>query len=157
MKDMDLNEGAAEWLGTRYRQVLGAAETGGAMSIVDTVCPPDSGPPRHIHHDADEVFVMLSGEAVFWMAGQSRVAQAGETVFVPRGTEHTFRVVGDKPSRHLVILTPGGFEGFFFEMARRGLALSGDMEAVAEAGRRFHLEFTGPPLDERPLAGEGAR
>ena len=52
-----------EWLGTRYEIILSKEASGGAMSIVRSEAPPDSGPPLHVHHDADETFVMLSGEA----------------------------------------------------------------------------------------------
>ncbi len=146
MKDHILGPGAIDWLGTQYRTILATADTGGAMSIVDIVSPPASGPPRHIHHDADETFVMLSGDCEFWLEGESLVRGPGETVFVPRGKEHAFRVISDVPARHLVILTPGGFEGFFAEMAAGGFRIPEDMEAVAESGARHHLSFTGPPL-----------
>ena len=71
---------------------------------------------------------------------------AGETVFVPRGVEHTYRVIGDKPCRHLVILTPGGFEGFFYDMARQQCRIPEDMAAIEQSAARFNLRFTGPPL-----------
>lgn len=147
MKDIEEVEPTLEWLGVTYRIILGPDQTGGAMSIVESVSPPDSGPPMHIHHDADETFVMLSGECVFSRAGQTLRASAGETVFVPRGAEHTFRVIGPEPSRHLVILTPGGFEGFFREMASGKYRIPEDMETVVRLGAAFNLEFTGPPLD----------
>ena len=146
MIDPILGAGAMEWQGVHYKTVLGAYETDGAMSIVDSVSPPHSGPPRHVHHDADEAFVILSGDVEFWRDGETVIRGPGETEFVPRGKEHTFRVVGDKPSRHLVILTPGGFEGFFAEMARSNFRIPEDMPAIEEIAARFHLTFTGPPL-----------
>ncbi len=71
---------------------------------------------------------------------------AGESVFIPRGREHTFRVIGDQPCRHLVILTPGGFEGFFAEMAVKQCRIPEDMPTIEEAATRFNMRFTGPPL-----------
>ncbi|MCE0505535.1 cupin domain-containing protein [Roseivivax sp. GX 12232] len=146
MKDHILGPGTVEWLGTQYRTILPRAATGGAMAIFDSVGQPGSGPPRHIHHDADETFVMLTGEAEFWSAGETLLRGPGETVFVPRGTSHTFRVVGEQPSRHLVILSPGGFEDFFPEMADQGLRIPEDMEQIVATAARYNLEFTGPPL-----------
>ena len=116
------------------------------MSITDSVSPPNSGPPRHIHHDADEAFVILTGNVEFWMAGERFLRGPGETAFIPRGTEHTFRVVSDTPSRHLVTLTPGGFEGFFAEMAAGQFRIPEDMPAIEESAARHNLSFTGPPL-----------
>ena len=134
------------WLGTDYRLLLSPDDTGGAMSIVDSVAPPGSGPPRHIHHAEDETFVLLSGECTFWLAGETRSAGAGDSVFVPKGAEHTFRVISNHPCRHLSILTPGGFEGFFADMARGGLRIPEDMAAIEESAARHNLTFTGPPL-----------
>ena len=148
MKDGLLGPGSIEWAGTHYRTILATEASAGSLSIVDSVSPPLSGPPRHIHHDADEVFVLLSGDCDFWMAGETFTRGPGETVFIPRGTEHTFRVTGDKPCRHLVILTPGGFEGFFAEMAAGRLRIPEDMPAIIDTASRYNLTFTGPPLGD---------
>ncbi|WP_353471972.1 cupin domain-containing protein [Salipiger sp. H15] len=137
-----------DWLGTTYRTVLSTAATAGALSITDSVSPPRSGPPRHIHHDADEAFVVLTGDIEFWFEGARFTRGPGETAFIPRGSEHTFRVVSDIPSRHLVVLTPGGFEGFFAEMARGRYRIPEDMETVARIAAAHHLSFTGPPLGD---------
>lgn len=146
MKDLTLGPGSIEWAGTIYRTILETDATGGAMSIVDSVSPPDYGPLRHIHHDADETFVILSGEVELWLDGETTIKGPGETAFIPRGREHTFRVIGTQPSRHLVILTPGGFEGFFADMAAGQFRIPEDMAQIAESAARHHLEFTGPPL-----------
>jgi hypothetical protein len=80
------------------------------------------------------------------MEGETLEKGPGETMFVPRGREHTFQVVGDEPSRHILVLTPGGFEDFFAEMARGQFAIPGDMPAIEESAARHGLRFTGPPL-----------
>ncbi|MCT8991579.1 cupin domain-containing protein [Chelativorans sp. SCAU2101] len=72
--------------------------------------PPGSGPPQHIHHREDENFVLHSGRYGFWLDGDIAPKGSGETVFVPRGREHTYRVARTVPSRHLTVLTPGGLE-----------------------------------------------
>lgn len=149
MVDSSLGPGAVEWLGTHYRTILETSATKGAMSITDTVGPPGSGPPRHVHRDADETFVLLAGDCEFWLNGETFFRSPGEAVFVPRGLEHTFRVAGHRPSRHLIILTPGGFEGFFGEMSGGGYSIPADMDAIAGIAARYHLEFTGPPLGNR--------
>jgi quercetin dioxygenase-like cupin family protein len=146
MRSNILGADAVEWLGVHYKTILKPEESGGAMSVVDSVSPPNSGPPRHIHHDADETFVILTGDAVFWLEGEEFTRGPGQTMFVPRGKQHTFRIVSDSPARHLVILTPGGFEGFFFEMAAKYYRIPEDMPAIAECAARYQLSFTGPPL-----------
>lgn len=50
--------------------------------------PPHLHYPRH-HHPADEIYVVIAGEAEFHMRGQpSRILQAGEAAFHPSGTPH---------------------------------------------------------------------
>ena len=128
-----------EWLGVTYRTILSSTDSGGAMSIIDSTSPSQSGPPRHIHDREDEVFVIISGHHVI-----SRKAVGW--AFIPRGHEHAFRVVSAEPSRHLVILTPSGFEGFFAEMAAGQFRIPEDMERINQSATRHHLRFTGPPL-----------
>ncbi|MDW4498160.1 cupin domain-containing protein [Sulfitobacter sp. D35] len=145
MKDTDFT--GLQWLGVTYDIILSKEASGGTMSIVDSNSPAGSGPPMHIHHDADETFVMLTGSCDFVRGGERLRAGPGETVFIPRGTEHTFRVTDDGPSRHLVILTPGGFEGFFKAMSDGQYAIPDDMEDIGRIAGEHHLEFTGPPLE----------
>ncbi len=146
MLDTDLGAGAIEWLGVHYKTILSTEDTDGRISIVDSVSPPDSGPPRHVHDAEDEIFVILTGECAFWMNGETVMKGPGESMFIPRGAEHTFRVAGTRPCRHLVILTPGGFEGFFSDMAAGQFRIPQDMDAINECAARHHLRFTGPPL-----------
>ncbi len=116
------------------------------MSIVDSLSPAGSGPPRHVHDREDETFILLTGECEFWMEGETFIKRAGETAFVPRGQEHTFRVTGSQPSRQIIILTPGGFEDFFAEMAQGQFRIPEDMEQIGASAARHSLRFTGPPL-----------
>ena len=147
MKDFTHDDATIEWLGVHYKTILSPEDTGGTMSIVDSVSPPDSGPPRHIHHNEDETFVILSGMMKVWLEGKEIELTAGQSAFIPRGKEHTFKVIGDAPSRHLIILTPGGFEGFFADMATGKFAIPDDMPSIEESAERHHMTFTGPPLD----------
>lgn len=141
------DENVLVWLGTTYQTVLSSADSGGAMCIIDSTAPPNSGPPRHIHKTEDETFVILSGRCRVWIEGREHMAKAGDSVFIARGKEHTFKVTDDAPCRHLVILTPGGFEGFFADMATGQFAIPDDMPAIAESAERHNLALTGPPLD----------
>ena len=147
MKDLIAAEGAIEWLGVKYKTILSPEQSGGAMSIVESWSPEGSGPPRHIHHNEDEIFVILTGVCKFWLEGDEFTAAEGESVFIPRGKEHTFKVISQEPCRHLVILTPGGFEGFFGDMAAGQCRIPDDMPAIEESAKRHNMTFTGPPLD----------
>lgn len=147
MKDPEREDGMIEWLGVQYKTILSPGDSHGAMSIVDSISPPDSGPPRHIHHNEDETFVILTGRCRVWIEGREQIATTGQSVFIPRGKAHTFKVVGEEACRHLVILTPGGFEGFFQDMADGRFRIPEDMPAIEESAKRHNMTFTGPPLD----------
>ena len=147
MKDTHNPDAPLTWLGVTYQTILSPEATNGAMSIVASTSPVDSGPPRHIHHAEDETFVVLSGACRIWLEGQEFDLTAGQSAFIPRGKEHTFKVIGQEPCRKLIILTPGGFEGFFADMAEGQFAIPNDMPAIDASAARHNMTFTGPPLD----------
>ena len=126
--------------------LLTAAETGGALGLVEITSPPLSGPPRHLHENEDEAIAVLDGEIEVWTPDGTRRLSAGEAVWVPRRTEHAFRVLGDRPARIVALLTPGGFEGYFAGLLEGGFEMPRDREAVAALGRRFGQVITGAPL-----------
>ncbi|WP_137701307.1 cupin domain-containing protein [Marimonas lutisalis] len=144
-----LGPDTAEWMGTAYRFVLNAADTGGAVAVFESVTGPGLGPPLHMHRDADETFVVQSGDVEFWVEGERFTRGPGQAAFVARGQEHTFRVCDTAPGRMLTMLTPGGFEEFFREVAEGGFTLPEDMGRVCEVAEKYQLVFTGPPLGGR--------
>ena len=106
MKDTIDTPDGIEWLGVSLKTILAPDATGGAMSIVDTVAPVGFSPPRHIHHAEDEIFVVLTGEMDVWINGEITRAGPGDAAFVPRGTEHSFLVNGDRPCRGDLVDVP---------------------------------------------------
>ena len=68
-------------------------------TITTATSPPASGPPLHIHHDADEVFVIHAGRHLFQLEDEQFEKGPGETVFVPRGKAHTFQILGTETAR----------------------------------------------------------
>jgi quercetin dioxygenase-like cupin family protein len=146
MTNSKLGPESIEWLGTQYRMMLTSAATNGTLAVFESISPAGSGPPRHIHHAEDETFVLMTGRCEFWMDGKFHTEGPGATVFVPRGTPHTFKVIGDEDCRHLTILSPGGFEGFFAEMVRGSYRIPEDMARISEIAAQFNLSFVGPPL-----------
>ena len=68
--------------------------------------------------------------------------------FVPKGSIHAFKNVGDSPGRLRYVFTPAGT---FEEMVRELYALSAggvpDMDAMARVAMEHGQEFVGPPLE----------
>lgn len=135
-----------EWQGTSYKTLLAASATEGRLSVFESLDQPGYGPPRHIHKVEDETFYVLSGEVEFWQEGQTTRHGPGDVVFVARGRNHTFRIIGESAARMVTVMTPGGFDGFFAEMAAGQYRIPQDLAQIAGIAAAYHLEFTGPPL-----------
>jgi mannose-6-phosphate isomerase-like protein (cupin superfamily) len=148
MKDLVETVTSGVWSGAQFNVLVSSEATGGALSMVDTVNPPFWGPPRDIHHAEDEVLFVLSGDVEVMLAGTRSLVGPGQAVFVPRGVEHSFRVVGLVPARIVVNLTPSGFEGFFADMIRGQFRIPEDMPAIIESATKHRMTFTGPPLGD---------
>lgn len=142
--NMALLQSDVIWLGTRYKRLHSDPQ---GLSLFESLCPAGSGPPRHIHHREDETFYILSGSIDFWMNGERLRRGPGDVVHVPRGIEHAFRVHDGGPANMLTVLTPGGFDGFFVEMARHQCRIPDDMGQVMAIAEAYNLTFTGPPLE----------
>jgi quercetin dioxygenase-like cupin family protein len=91
-------------------------DTQGACSIVEILAEPGEGVPPHVHEREDETFHILSGTAAVMVAGETRVVQAGDYGFLPRGIVHAWEAIGETPLRFTVTITPGGMEQMFLEM-----------------------------------------
>ena len=98
--------------GTRFHFRLTAAETAGAVSVMDVFMRKGSEPPRHVHSNEDETNIVHTGEIHYYIGDKVVQAKKGDVVFLPRMIPHHFKVVTPTASVTLV-LTPGGFERFF--------------------------------------------
>ena len=128
-----------------------AAQTGGSMTALEVLAAPGGGPPPHVHANEDEAWYVLDGEFEILHGDETLRLTAGGFAFVPRGTVHRFENVGDKPSRVLIVFTPGGFEGFFLEAGLpvvEGEAAPPlgpeEIERSREAAIRYGLEVRWP-------------
>lgn len=105
-------------LGHRLQLKLSSADTGGALSLWFETVPPGGGPPPHVHHSEDEIFLVLDGEITFWSEAGTTRAGPGHIAYGPRGVAHTFKNTGARDARMVVLATPGGFEEFFRAVAQ---------------------------------------
>ena len=139
------------WQGSLMTIKARAADTGGALGLVEGTFYEGFGPPLHLHHHEDEGMLVLDGEIRFRQGTDEFIAGPGALVWVPRGVPHAFRV--ESPSaRALVIVTPGGFEQMFVdggvpvsEMAEPP-ALGYDPDAARALAEKFGFEVIGPQL-----------
>jgi quercetin dioxygenase-like cupin family protein len=110
-------EGARSlWVfGELVRYKTRGEQTGGAYSLFEIASPSGGGPPPHIQHREDESFYLLDGEYEFLVEGRPFSVGAGSLIYVPRGTLHAHKNVGEGTGRILLSQTPGGMHERFFE------------------------------------------
>lgn len=98
------------------RLLASATDTGGAFSLLVSHAPTGDHVPRHVHHETDEAFVVLSGRYRITCGEQTWDAGPHDFVHLPRAVPHAYRVV-DGPAAMLVLAVPGGLEAFFDDLA----------------------------------------
>ena len=87
----------------------------------------------HVHHREDEIFLVIEGHISYCVNGEWTEVGPGGVVYLPRETSHSFRNIGETPSRHWIITTPSGFEVFFSRCADEFTKASPpDMGRIAE-------------------------
>lgn len=90
----------------------------GSVSIVEhTLAPKALAAPPHRHLHEDELSYILEGQIAVLQGNETSLAGAGSYVFKPRGVFHTFWNPGTETAHLLEIITPGGFENYFHELA----------------------------------------
>lgn len=125
-------------LGTR--RTLSSAATGGAFGLVEHDLPAGQlGSPVHTHEREDEYSYVLSGTLTAQVGDDVIEADPGDLVVKPRGIPHAFWNAGSEPVRFLELISPGGFEEYFFELAAPFNAR--DMAAMDEIRERYKLDL----------------
>ena len=127
--------------------------TGGSIGFLEATSSPGYGPPRHIHRSHDELFYVLEGEFLFLVGERQVSATPGTFVFVPRGTVHAAKVIGNEAGKVLIAYVPGGLEHSFEEFAQARAEQGEDANRGTGRGRtaeeinqKYDSEFVGPPL-----------
>ncbi len=127
---------------TRVRYVVRAPQSLGGFSLVECAVPPRTlVAPLHRHTWEDEYSFVLEGRMGALLGDEVIYAQHGELVFKPRRQWHTFWNPDDVPCRILEIISPGGFEFFFDELA--SAMRQPDFEAIQldGLGAPYGLDF----------------
>lgn len=90
-------------------------DTRGIYSFFVSTVPAGEGVPIHTHLKEDEAYYLLDGEWEMYDVDNNETLTLGpETyVYVPMGLNHGFKNISDHPARLVLLITPGGLEGFF--------------------------------------------
>ena len=144
-------EGRSLWvLGELVTCKTTSEQTGGAYSLFKVSTHPGAGPPSHVHHREDESFYVLHGEFKFAVEDSTISAGVESLIYVPKGTLHAHKNVGEEVGSMLITQTPGGlYEGFLEEAGRPGTGLSSpslaptpeEVQKMGELGRKYGIEY----------------
>jgi quercetin dioxygenase-like cupin family protein len=121
-----------------------AAETAGALAIVEHPFAVGALVRPHVHTREDEISIVLEGTIGFRSEDTEVVLGPGGYIIKPRGQVHAMWNAGQVPARMIEIISPAGFEGFFGGFADLNDAGQIDLDAVAELAREFGLPYAEP-------------
>lgn len=98
-----------------------------------------------MHHRNDEANYVIEGALRVKLGSDLLTAMAGSFFFVPRGIAHAFINMGAEPARLLVMIMPGGMQGYFEQL---GPLLFGppNQPEIARILAQYSAEVIGPPL-----------
>ena len=135
---------------------VGTEETNGELLVSDLrVRVGGAAMGEHVHPTIDERFTVVSGKIGYRLDGREGIAEAGETLDLPRGIPHDWWNAGDEEARVIVQIRTGAR---FVQMAVTtfGLAQEGKTNSkgmpnplqLALISSEFAdvVQFTSPPL-----------
>jgi mannose-6-phosphate isomerase-like protein (cupin superfamily) len=105
-------------VGAHVTVLVRAGQTGGQCgAVIGGADPGFAGPPAHRHPGFTELYVVLEGRLELRRDDELLELGPEDVAVVPAGTVHAFRVCEDAPARWINVWAPGGFEGYFEEVA----------------------------------------
>jgi len=125
------------------RIIMRSDQTEGRFALVEhTIAPRALAAPIHTHRNEDEYSFVLSGRMGAMIGGEVLEAGPGELVVKPRGVPHAFWSATDDETRVLEVISPGGFEQYFADLAPL-LSAGGepDIEALGAVRARYELDM----------------
>ena len=120
-------------------------DTNGQVSVVEHPFPVGALVPPHLHTREDEYSIVTEGEIGFRSGDREAVLAAGGYITKPRGEMHAMWNAGDLPARMIEIISPAGFENFFYELSELVAAGPPDLAQMGALAENYGLEFGEPP------------
>jgi quercetin 2,3-dioxygenase len=127
---------------------VGAADSGGLLSVYEgTLSPHEPGPPLHVE-DASECMFVIEGSLTVQLDNEIHELSSGGFVWIPRDTPHTWVNSSAGTTRLLGVSVPGGEEEMFRERAEYLRSVNGrpNPEVLVEIATRHGGRAVGPPL-----------
>jgi mannose-6-phosphate isomerase-like protein (cupin superfamily) len=87
-----------------------------ASVVLEMTLPVGHAPALHVHDNLDDTWYVLEGQMAGCCGDDEFFVDAGHWVSMPRGVPHTFRVVGERPARILMVHDNATFRDFVREL-----------------------------------------
>ena len=138
--------------GARISVKIDGSHTAGRLYQAHLVEQRGSGPPLHVHHNADETFYVIDGELTIYVGDERIEAGPGDFVFGPQGVPHAY-VARSEQAEFLATFAPASMDRFFEELGGIPVvpgepapaASYPDPEEFARAVAAWGVEIVGPP------------
>ncbi len=127
-------------MGAQVRFLCTADKTDRAWSLMEVVVPKGYGPPAH-RHPWDEAYYVVEGAVRFAIAGEERIARAGDFIYAPGDTPHGFQGSSEQAARMLIFDAPAHAEAFFRDVEREVQRMPEDLDKVPAIGERHEVHF----------------
>src|SRR5512139_4221935 len=121
--------------------------------VLEMTLPVGSSPALHVHKSLDDTWYILDGKMVVRCGDDVLVVGTGHWVSMPRGVPHTFRVVGDREARILLVHDNASFRDLIRELGVPAAARVVPPQAVfpsrdelARVASSHDLTVIGPPM-----------
>ena len=152
---------AAEGMRKRVWNVLGHTywmKSGCESTFAfETLDPPGTGVPPHVHPTQDEHIYVLEGVFTLYLDGHWEKAGPGDTVRMPRNLPHAYYNRGDVPTRGLFWVSPAGPAGRAVRQAARPHRSGGGRAPLGRVRRELPpAGVGGGRLTDRPDPPHGA-
>jgi mannose-6-phosphate isomerase-like protein (cupin superfamily) len=151
--DSPQNEQAQAWWFLDTLVVEHRCAPGMETVVLEMTLPVGSSAPLHVHDDLDDTWYILDGEMVVRCGDETHVVGAGHWVSMPRGVPHTFRVVGDRDARILLVHDNASFRDLIRDLGVPAGAhvvptqpVFPPMDELARVASSRDLTPIGPPM-----------
>jgi quercetin dioxygenase-like cupin family protein len=114
-------------------------ETNGEYTLIEIELGKSDGPPLHYHNAFSETFRVQDGVLYLQVGKKMHTLKVGESVIVPRGTNHRFYNESEEKVKFQITLNPGhtGMENFLKILY--GLASDGLSDKKGKPKKFAHL------------------
>ncbi|MBO0815768.1 MAG: cupin domain-containing protein [Actinobacteria bacterium] len=103
--------------GVRFDYKVVSTDSGGSLAVLEVAIPAGTLVKPHNHSREDEFSLVLSGTVGVRIGDQVLTAGPGTYLVKPRGVPHAMWNATDDPAKVVEILSPGGLERYFEELA----------------------------------------